>query len=517
MASPLSLFGSCMDSLKSILTSQDFGSEYEMLCTELSVQWLRVRLWGQAMGLQDGAPHPQKTIVNRPEVESTIAQTVNAIAFLLTEIEVLRRRYELRPRLIPENFEEEKTQRDSKPRSSRFRPAKYLQQRMKDNQKQKSFLALAKWTVCDAKRFDEKVKRLQNLIDGLEDISKAAGMADSQGFPQNLTSSFQLLVDNPPPYSVEAPPQQAQPVEIIVPATVEPTSVPDVQLYEQYISLKQYAASVETDAPFRLRARQKLSTLNDGQFKELRGDVYDELCRRQQSRTPPPSLPPTHNYHVKRNQAREKMSTLPWHRFSQLVTDVVFELERRCSSLEIITDSIMQSAIAPKEVNRALRRYGQVGGMPTREPPPAMSMPGQLNQCNLATLNSTIPTTIHRHSQTSTTLGQALGPTSSSGHVDSFVFVRPPATFLRSPKFKPFQIKNDHPTSKVIPAAMKKYGMNIPWHKYALYVEYGSIERQLEPDEQPLALFDTLQQQGHKPFFALRRIPNTVEERSVED
>jgi protein STE50 len=50
MASLVVLFHSCMDNLKSILTSQDFGTEYEILCSELSVQWLRVRLWGQSVG-----------------------------------------------------------------------------------------------------------------------------------------------------------------------------------------------------------------------------------------------------------------------------------------------------------------------------------------------------------------------------------------------------------------------------------------------------------------------------------
>ena len=49
MASLVNLSAECMDSLKSILTSQDFGSEYEILCTELSVQWLRIRLWGQTV------------------------------------------------------------------------------------------------------------------------------------------------------------------------------------------------------------------------------------------------------------------------------------------------------------------------------------------------------------------------------------------------------------------------------------------------------------------------------------
>ena len=49
MISLVALFRGSMDSLKSILISQDFGTEYEILCTELSLQWLRIRLWGQSV------------------------------------------------------------------------------------------------------------------------------------------------------------------------------------------------------------------------------------------------------------------------------------------------------------------------------------------------------------------------------------------------------------------------------------------------------------------------------------
>jgi hypothetical protein len=48
----LGLFTSCMDSLKSLLTYHKFGAEYELLCTELSLQALRFRLWGNSVSTQ---------------------------------------------------------------------------------------------------------------------------------------------------------------------------------------------------------------------------------------------------------------------------------------------------------------------------------------------------------------------------------------------------------------------------------------------------------------------------------
>jgi hypothetical protein len=231
---------------------------------------------------------------------------------------------------------------------------------MKDNQKQKSFLALAKWAVCDAKRFDEKVKRLKNLIDGLEDISKAAGITRFQPSPQNPTDQAPTLPnENPPPYSIE-PPQQAQPIDgaapieqsfvhepVLVTAIIGQNSSPDPELFQQYISLEWYAAPLQTKTPARLAAREKLSTLLDGQLKELRVDVYNELCRRRQTRAEPPSLHSVDLYHVKRNQARERLSALPWYCFAHLITDLVFELERRFLFLEDRTRNRSKSIIEP--------------------------------------------------------------------------------------------------------------------------------------------------------------------------
>jgi hypothetical protein len=63
----------------------------------------------------------------------------------------------------------------------------------------------------------------------------------------------------------------------------------------------------------------------------------------------------------------------------------------------------------------------------------------------------------------------------------------------------------DHPTSTIIPTALKKYGIDMPWHNYSLYLEYGGTERRLELDEMPLALFKNLKRKGHKPIFRLER------------
>jgi hypothetical protein len=398
---------------------------------------------------------------------------------------------------------------------------------MRDNQKQKSFLALAKWAVCDAKRFHEKVSSLKTLIDGLEDISKAAGINQFQSSPQSLTNQIPVSPnENPPPYSVE-PPQQVRPMQarieqsssqnpVVDPVATRQSPIQDPELFQQYISLKKYAASLQTIAPTRLRACEMLSTLLDGQFKELRVDVYDELCRRRQTGTPPPFLPPIHTYHVKRNMARERLSTLPWYRFAHLVTDVVFDLERRFSTLENGTESVSQPIIAPDVLTRTFSRrnprYGGVVSPPVS--PPALlseraSHPATLNGTNITT---EWPLQSSQQCRTSATLDLASGTISSALNIENSHVVAPTASLRSFPTFKSFRVSMDDPTYKVLPAVMKKYGIDAPWDQYSLYINCGTSERRLELDEKPLVLFKALEQAGHKPCFMLRKFPATIKE-----
>jgi hypothetical protein len=48
----MDLFQEMMESFKLLLTLQSFGSEYELLCTDLSVHLLRIRLWADSVSLQ---------------------------------------------------------------------------------------------------------------------------------------------------------------------------------------------------------------------------------------------------------------------------------------------------------------------------------------------------------------------------------------------------------------------------------------------------------------------------------
>ena len=487
-----------------------------------------------------------KSIVNRHEIQPTIHQTVNSIAFLLTEIETIRRKYQLKQ---PSRFtvlneagpnDDIKSLRKFKSTStlSLSKPSVSLRRRMRDNQREKSFLTIAKWAICDARKFDEKVKRLKFLIDGLEDISKAAGIART--LETDLpNSSLNTQEENPPPYSVlessiavsnqETGASCAEPVPT---TALSPNLSTDITISEQYAVLKAY---LTTSLIYRDHARpmprvqDKLLRLSDIQFRELRTDVYDELARRQHdvqltlqtnvsSRQRPLYLPATPSFPPKRNQARQKLSTLTRIRFGDLVSDVVVELERRFPLLEehvMRNHHFFDPILAPR--TDASRRWGVCPCSRMCDPPSLLQHraphPSTLGDEATGTdapwshlysrFNASSPNRVH-----------ILCSASSLCKPNSPSRIQPP---LPTPNprpsveiFKSFRVSMEDPTCKVLPAALKKYNINAPWGNYSLFIVYGDQERCLRMDEKPLILFKQLDKEGKKPMFMLRKITPTV-------
>lgn len=77
--------------------------------------------------------------------------------------------------------------------------------------------------------------------------------------------------------------------------------------------------------------------------------------------------------------------------------------------------------------------------------------------------------------------------------------------------FKSFRVSIDDPCHKVLPVALKKYGITADWRQYALYIVHGDQERCLGLNEKPLILFKQLDREGRKPMFMLRKHAAPVE------
>jgi len=328
---------------------------------------------------------PRSLIINRQDLQQTFDQAASSIAYLLKEVEELRRKYQLKqPSSIDATFEDDaKNQRASKSRStlSSFKSTLTLRQRMCENQKQKSFLAIAKWAICDARRFDEKVRKLKGFIDGLEDITKAAGLYHPEANGSQPTST--IHDENPPPYSAIGPLAQLPNLQVErdelppLPESVPPTynTVQQVSLWTvlKFIPIMKgfLSACPDESRIDRSRVRSKLLALSHKQFQELSEDVHDELLRRQRYDDPTPQwLPPKASFHPKRNEARKKLSTLVVFRFPQLVADIVFEFEQRFPNLHgCVPPPHPDSLSSYTAFHHTSRRWGLC---PPNEPPPRL-------------------------------------------------------------------------------------------------------------------------------------------------
>ena len=283
------------------------------------------------------------TITNRQSIRPTFDQVVGSIEYLLDQVEDLRRKYQLSQLVSSEDRRDTRAKFLHTSKSpgtfSSLRSPLALRQRIRDNQKQKSFLVITKWAICDARRFHDKMGKLKSLIDDLEDITKAARLS----MPNSETASLAVLDDTPPPYSATELQQQPSaqierahqpPIPQAVLTNLTPID-PSLSTLSEYQHTLERFLSVWPDqsGTSRPKIRGRLFALTVVQFQELTQDVHDELLRRQRYDLQTPQwLPHNALFHPKRNEARRMLSTVVY--FRQLVSDIVFEFERRLRDFE---------------------------------------------------------------------------------------------------------------------------------------------------------------------------------------
>jgi hypothetical protein len=109
-----------------------------------------------------------KPLLDRQDFHETAKRVVESMSFLLFELQEIRDKYMLEtPHLSDDHLEPTARRPISKPHES-FRLRSWA------NQKHKSVFAVVTWAIRDERRFDKKVKRLGEMITGLEDIARTA-------------------------------------------------------------------------------------------------------------------------------------------------------------------------------------------------------------------------------------------------------------------------------------------------------------------------------------------------------
>jgi protein STE50 len=457
--------------------------------------------------------HSLNQTFNRRDIENTITQTIHSIAYVLSEIEVLRGKYDLKPAPGAKgDSENSKHLRSWKSFGSLFIASPNptaLQQRMQENQRQKSFLAIAKWASVDARKLEEKIRALKSLIDGLESVSKAAGVPTRPSTAP--LGSIMVSDDSPPPYTTSLRPRpRRSATEGAVPSqpmtsrqTLSSAASSASTLRTHFATMKRYLAEYPDKPNLLRKSRDKLVRLSEAQIEELIIDIYDELIRRQTLRGIPDHLLETPTFDAKRNQARKRFGALPEPRLQDLVSDLVSEMEKRypvlLEHLNQTNTSAQNLAVIPESRSRSRSQSAAA-----RIPQKSTDSPNY----------STAPASLSRqHSaQNSTDIKPAQSLLRQHSAQKPSDLKRTPPTTPSSPSgsetmeiFKSFRVTLNDPTSKILPDALKKYGIDAPWEQYSLYLVAGEKERCLGLDEKPLIVFKELSEAGGKPLFMLRK------------
>jgi len=383
-------------------------------------------------------------------------------------------------------------------------------QRSRGSKKQRSLIGLIRWAICDRAKFEEQVIRVKVLIDGLEDILRAAGtVLPRENYLRPSDSESVFNDDNPPPYSSvvriqppqnsTAPPTTNHRTRHSVLSRLSDNSIFD--MLEHHAGMKRYLTAFPNEGGLSSsRHRDLLSKLTTQQFKELRMDVFDELLRRQDGNNiTPQCLPDIYSYHPKRNEARRKLSTISATKFRQLLFDIVSELECRFPHLKDPTP-LPSSAVStagdlaanPSTVRcNQSRRWGCVGSYERGFAPPPYLQYRPAHQTTVRRTNRPHPSKLHvTETATSSTQASAVTPSSSRSSIQIF---------------ESFRVSMNDPTSKVLSAALRKYNIQASSQQYSLCITYGNHERKLEADEKPLLIFKILDREGKQPAFILRR------------
>jgi hypothetical protein len=170
------LFTTCIECYSLVVAAREFGEDYELLCTELSLQKLRLFLWGESVGLASRIPDAQlrpNAGLDDPFIQPTVIRTLEAIKNLLSETQEFDIRY---------GFKAEESATGSSSRGLSIFKGTFDQfkSHARRNQAQKSVATVTRWAIFDADNFEAKISRLKGFIDGLESITRSLVALEAQ-------------------------------------------------------------------------------------------------------------------------------------------------------------------------------------------------------------------------------------------------------------------------------------------------------------------------------------------------
>ena len=166
------LFSTCVESFDIIVRSREFGNDFDLLCTQLSLVQIRLKIWGESLGLVPengiGKPSPYNILLDHPDVRPSIERALFHLHRLLSEADVVTSRYE------PEG--DWKVEEPLSKGLTVFQKSFDLfKQRIRRNQKRKSTWKVTRWAIHDLEKFKALIVNIKDLIEALEGITIPLG------------------------------------------------------------------------------------------------------------------------------------------------------------------------------------------------------------------------------------------------------------------------------------------------------------------------------------------------------
>lgn len=159
------LFSTCLDCFHLVQTGRYLGRDCLILETKYSNQRLRLSAWGRACGFIDddndsgGCSSPLQW---SEEVYVAVSETLNLIATLFKDHQILSRRYGLSSGVPADAV---------RPLVLGSRALGFLTCRLRPPATKRSIKAAVQWAIVDKDKFSDLVTHLKDFIDNLENIT----------------------------------------------------------------------------------------------------------------------------------------------------------------------------------------------------------------------------------------------------------------------------------------------------------------------------------------------------------
>ncbi|KAK0634067.1 kinase-like domain-containing protein [Immersiella caudata] len=188
----INLFGSCVEFFDIVVRAREFSDDFDLLCTQLSLQQIRLVHWGEAVSLISSAgdkpPKQKPRILERPQVSAAVEASLNHLRNLLSKAYVITGRYD-----EDDGIERAVDELGPPTRAMTIFRGGFERFKSRIRRNRPSVWKVTRWSVHDYERFRMLISNIRELLDDLENATKPLGVEHRQR--DLLISEIQSMSD----------------------------------------------------------------------------------------------------------------------------------------------------------------------------------------------------------------------------------------------------------------------------------------------------------------------------------